>query len=141
MGMTRRLKLGQFLISKGLLKPEQLASALAEQERWGSRLGVTLIRLGYIEEEMLVDAGGTVIVHQVHEGMEAAAAGLHGGQAIDLNPLPFPEIVDAIRRGDAGFVEIDDPQHVMVAYYPVEALGWYYVVVADADAMMAEVGS
>jgi hypothetical protein len=52
--MPRRLKLGQLLISKGLLAPEQLASALAEQERWGCRLGMTLVRLGYIEEDMLV---------------------------------------------------------------------------------------
>lgn len=52
--MSRRLKLGQLLISKGLLAPEQLASALAEQEQWGCRLGMTLVRLGYIEEDMLV---------------------------------------------------------------------------------------
>ncbi|MGI9592017.1 MAG: hypothetical protein ACR2P8_11665 [Myxococcota bacterium] len=52
--MARRLKLGQLLISKGLLTPEQLAAALAEQERWGSRLGMTLVRMGTIQEEMLV---------------------------------------------------------------------------------------
>ena len=53
-GMARRLKLGQLLISKGLLAPEQLASALAEQEQRGCRLGLTLVRLGYIEEDLLV---------------------------------------------------------------------------------------
>jgi type IV pilus assembly protein PilB len=49
-----RLKLGQILLSKELISPEQLASALGEQERWGSRLGMTLVRMGFIEEEALI---------------------------------------------------------------------------------------
>jgi type IV pilus assembly protein PilB len=52
--MAGRLKLGQILVTKGLIAPEQLASALGEQERWGSRLGMTLVRLGFLEEETLV---------------------------------------------------------------------------------------
>jgi type IV pilus assembly protein PilB len=52
--MGGRLKLGQILVSKGLISPEQLAAALGEQERWGSRLGMTLVRLGFLEEETLV---------------------------------------------------------------------------------------
>jgi type IV pilus assembly protein PilB len=52
--MGGRLKLGQILLSKELISPEQLASALGEQERWGSRLGMTLVRMGFIEEEALI---------------------------------------------------------------------------------------
>ena len=52
--MGGRLKLGQILLSKELISPEQLASALGEQERWGSRLGMTLVRLGFVEEEALI---------------------------------------------------------------------------------------
>ena len=52
--MGGRLKLGQILVSKGIISPEQLASALGEQERWGSRLGMTLVHLGFLEEETLV---------------------------------------------------------------------------------------
>jgi len=52
--MGGRLKLGQILISKNLIGPEQLASALGEQERWGSRLGMTLVRMGFLDEETLV---------------------------------------------------------------------------------------
>ena len=52
--MGGRLKLGQILLSKELISPEQLASALGEQERWGSRLGMTLVRMGFLEEEALV---------------------------------------------------------------------------------------
>jgi hypothetical protein len=49
-----RLKIGQILISKGLITPEQLASALAEQETSGKRLGHILVTRGAIEEEALV---------------------------------------------------------------------------------------
>lgn len=52
--MGGRLKLGQILVSKELISPEQLAAALGEQERWGSRLGMTLVRMGFLEEETLV---------------------------------------------------------------------------------------
>ena len=52
--MGGRLKLGQILISKELISPEHLAAALGEQERWGSRLGMTLVRMGFLEEEALV---------------------------------------------------------------------------------------
>jgi hypothetical protein len=52
--MSGRLKLGQILLSKELISPEQLAAALGEQERWGSRLGMTLVRMGFVEEEALI---------------------------------------------------------------------------------------
>jgi hypothetical protein len=52
--MGGRLKLGQILVSKEVISPEQLAAALGEQERWGSRLGMTLVRMGFLEEEALV---------------------------------------------------------------------------------------
>ncbi len=52
--MGGRLKLGQILVSKELISPEQLAAALGEQEGWGSRLGMTLVRMGFMEEEVLV---------------------------------------------------------------------------------------
>jgi hypothetical protein len=52
--MGGRLKLGHILLSKELIGPEQLAAALGEQERWGSRLGMTLVRMGFVEEEALI---------------------------------------------------------------------------------------
>jgi hypothetical protein len=52
--MGARLKLGQILLSKELISPEQLAAALGEQERWGSRLGMTLVRMGFLDEEVLI---------------------------------------------------------------------------------------
>src|SRR5215468_8257395 len=48
------LKLGQLLISRGLLQPDHLSAALAEQQEVGSRLGRILVRRGFVDEETLV---------------------------------------------------------------------------------------
>ena len=52
--MGKRLKLGEMLVAKGLVSDTQLAAALGEQRRWGKRLGMTLVLMGYLEEEMLI---------------------------------------------------------------------------------------
>jgi hypothetical protein len=52
--MGKRLKLGEMLVAKGLISETQLASALGEQRRWGKRLGMTLVLMGFLEEETLI---------------------------------------------------------------------------------------
>lgn len=52
--MGGRLKLGQILVNRGLLEPDQLAAALAAQQESGARLGMTLVRLGFVDEETLI---------------------------------------------------------------------------------------
>jgi type IV pilus assembly protein PilB len=49
-----RLKLGQILVNRGLLHPDRLAEALADQQESGARLGMTLVRLGFVDEETLI---------------------------------------------------------------------------------------
>ena len=44
-------KLGDMLISAGLLTPEQLKAALVEQKRLGGRLGTNLVKLGFLSED------------------------------------------------------------------------------------------
>lgn len=51
-----RKRLGDLLIEKGLISPEQLNSALGEQARTGQRLGLILVDSGYIGEDQLVEA-------------------------------------------------------------------------------------
>ena len=48
------LRLGDLLVSKGLLTPKQLESALQEQKISGQKLGTSLVKLGYITEKNLV---------------------------------------------------------------------------------------
>ncbi|TET43924.1 type IV-A pilus assembly ATPase PilB [candidate division TA06 bacterium] len=44
-------KLGDMLVSAGLLTAEQLKTALAEQKRVGGRLGTNLVKLGFLSED------------------------------------------------------------------------------------------
>jgi type IV pilus assembly protein PilB len=47
-------KLGQLLISSGIISEDQLKQALSNQKREGGRLGTNLVKLGFISEESLV---------------------------------------------------------------------------------------
>jgi type IV pilus assembly protein PilB len=44
------------LLGEGLIDAMQLRSALGEQRRWGWRLGMTLVHMGFIDEDRLVGA-------------------------------------------------------------------------------------
>jgi MshEN domain len=48
------LRLGEMLVKSGLIDSFQLNSALSHQRTMGGRLGVSLIKLGYINEERLL---------------------------------------------------------------------------------------
>jgi type IV pilus assembly protein PilB len=48
------LRLGDLLVSKGLLTSKQLENALQEQKISGNKLGSSLVKLGYISEKNLV---------------------------------------------------------------------------------------
>ena len=52
--MQRRIRLGELLIRAGLITELQLKAALAEQRRWGGRLGRILVDMNFISEDMLV---------------------------------------------------------------------------------------
>lgn len=53
--MTEKKKfpLGQLLVDKGYISPEQLTIALRRQQETGEMLGITLMELGYIDEEAI----------------------------------------------------------------------------------------
>ena len=47
-------QIGDILVEKGLVTPDELLRALAEQERTGEFLGLALIKMGCISEEQLL---------------------------------------------------------------------------------------
>jgi len=51
---TAQPDIGEFLLLEGLIDETQLAIALAEQRQWGNRVGIELVRLGYLSEEDLI---------------------------------------------------------------------------------------
>src|SRR4051812_34738604 len=52
------IKLGELLIKANVLNDGQLKAALAEQQKWGGRLGDILVRMNLVAEELLVRALG-----------------------------------------------------------------------------------
>ena len=54
--MRDRPRVGEILVSAGIIDDMQLKAALGEQSRWGRRLGVTLIKMGMVEEGHLIRA-------------------------------------------------------------------------------------
>jgi len=52
--MQERPKLGELLVESGVIDAAQLQSALGEQRQWGRPLGMTLVRMGFIDEDTLV---------------------------------------------------------------------------------------
>lgn len=52
----KRKRLGDLLVEEGLIDRYQLQSALAEQRKWGGRLGKHLLDLGVIGEDVLIKA-------------------------------------------------------------------------------------
>jgi MSHA biogenesis protein MshE len=55
MAFTRKIRLGDLLVEKKLITEEQLKFALGEQKRLGRKLGSTLIELGMIDEDSLLN--------------------------------------------------------------------------------------
>ena len=52
--MANRPKLGELLIEARLLDESRLRTALSDQSQWGRALGVTLVRLGFVDERDMV---------------------------------------------------------------------------------------
>jgi len=54
--MARYKRLGDILISEGIIAESQLKEAISNQEREGGKLGEILVKLGYVSEEQIVIA-------------------------------------------------------------------------------------
>lgn len=52
--MSRRPRIGEVLIQAGIIDELQLEAALGQQQRWGGRLGRSLVGLGFLDEPTLV---------------------------------------------------------------------------------------
>lgn len=51
---SSRRRLGDLLVTAGLISDVQLKAALNEQKKWGGRLGRTVVELGFTTEETMV---------------------------------------------------------------------------------------
>lgn len=53
-----RVPLGRLLMDAGHINEAQLHSAMSHQDRWGSRIGESLVALGYVSEQAMLSALG-----------------------------------------------------------------------------------
>ncbi len=79
----RKRRLGEGLIARGWLQPEDLESALEEQRRRGGRLGALLVEKGLLGEQTLLEA----LSEQL--GMEVAEISDHAGDPEALSVIPY----------------------------------------------------
>lgn len=55
-GPRVKLRLGELLLKAGVVSDVQLKAALAEQRKWGGKLGRTLVDMGFVNEEIMAKA-------------------------------------------------------------------------------------
>lgn len=54
--MERKIRLGELLLRANLITELQLKTALAEQQKWGGKLGKILVDMNYVSEDILIKA-------------------------------------------------------------------------------------
>ena len=62
-----RARIGELLIGQGAIDALQLASALSYQQRWGGRLGRSLVAMGFLREEAVLATVGAQLGVPVFE--------------------------------------------------------------------------
>lgn len=93
--------LGELLVQSGRLQPEQLEKALSEQQRSAEPLGKTLVRLGYVEEQDVLNVlQGLLVVTFRLAKEDFAFEALFVREIIrwqEINHLPkMPEYIEGI---------------------------------------------
>lgn len=80
MKIESKFPLGQLLIEKGIITQQQLDQALKKQKETGEMLGVTLLELGFVDEEMV---------------FLPILAGQYGVEYVHLREMNIPQQVTA----------------------------------------------
>jgi type II secretory ATPase GspE/PulE/Tfp pilus assembly ATPase PilB-like protein len=112
---TGRPNIGDLLMSEGLIDKTQLAVALAEQRQWGHRVGVELVRLGFVVEEELI----RVLGRQMGLPIVRLAGKRVDREILDLVPQSLAEKHRCIplffrEEGGSGVLQlaVEDPANV-----------------------------
>jgi len=115
--MQDRPRVGEILVAAGIIDDMQLKSALGEQSRWGRRLGVTLIKLGMVEEGHLIRA----LAKQLDLPVASLAGKKIPAAVIALVPASVASehgVIPLFTRGDAPngqlYLGMEDPSNLAV---------------------------
>jgi hypothetical protein len=80
-----KLRLGELLVESGILSPDQLVYALADQRHGSERIGETLLRLGFLERPQLWAALAEQHVRRFIGVLGITAMAFHPGLAMAGN--------------------------------------------------------
>jgi hypothetical protein len=110
--MSDRSRLGDLLIEAGVLDESQLAAALEEQKRCDRPLGMTLVRMGFLEEETLIRH----LSSQLNLPMARLQGKRISEEVLELVPLDvadkhrcFPLFMKGAGTETRLFVAVEDP--------------------------------
>ena len=100
---SKKMRLGELLLSKGLIDRDQLNSALAFQRQWGHRLGTAMVAQGFISEQQLVEVLGEALnIQSVDLSTiaidEAAVRALPYSVAVENDLIPIAKESGAGRK-------------------------------------------
>jgi len=109
-----RIRIGDLLVKAGVITDLQLKAALAEQSQWGGKLGDILVRMEFINEEVLVRAlskqTGIARADLAGEVNQTAVKHVPAETAEEFNLVPL-----ALKdEGRTLVVAMSDPGNVMV---------------------------
>lgn len=109
--------LGELLLRAGLITEEQLRKALAEQKKWGGKLGQVLVDLNFLDEGLLVkalskqlnlprmDFEGITIPPEALEMLDAEFANKRQVLPVSLDKAKKQLVVAMSDPGDLGLVD------------------------------------
>ena len=115
MSLDKKTRLGEMLINAGVIHEFQLNSALSFQRQLGGRLGASLIRLGYLNEETLlqflaeqfslsrVDLDAQTISPEILSLVPAE-------KALEFSLIPFA--IKVVKGTEYLFVATSDPTNI-----------------------------
>jgi len=108
------LKLGEMLLKAGKITKEQLEEALQEQKSHGGKLGETLLRLGYIKDENVINE---FLAKQLNIGTVKLDDLELDPDIVALIPIDIAQkfnVIATIKVGKILFVATNDPSNVFV---------------------------
>lgn len=107
------LKIGEILVKQGLLKPDQLSSAIEEQKKSGQKLTSAIVQLGLLKENQILRA---LEKHYAVPGVDVNSFDIDQS----LTPLVPKEVCEKYtliplqKAGTTLVVAFSDPSNIMV---------------------------
>src|SRR5262245_8608870 len=111
--LPKTFRLGDLLVAGGVITPQQLEEALTYQRTKGGRLGVCLIKLGYLTEDVL----HSVLTRQFGVALADLSHSEVDPEVVKLLPRELAvryQVIPVKRTGNVLSVALNDPNDVVV---------------------------